>query len=287
MRSELRVIIYLVLFCLGCCQIVSAQFSNTPKPDFRKLAGQRLGKELSQVCPVDTSTMARRIFLEYGAIYIADSEVTLPQKCIFPGEQELRGFQISAGPKTSMIDGVAITLQAPAMEAFLQAREKAAKLGLRISPRGGSMAGGRSYEESRILWNSRVFPGLNYWVRKGKLAKGEAAAARLMSTNEQVEQILNWEADRKLFFSKDLSKSILYSVAAPGASQHNFLLAIDIQQFADRRIRAIMAEFGWFQTVKSDIPHFTYLGRKESDLPSWGLKQVFFGGQNFWIPDLE
>lgn len=90
-----------------------------------------------------------------------------------------------------------------------------------------------------------------------------------------------------MFFSKDLSKSILYSVAVPGASQHNFLLALDVQQFGNAQVRAILAENGWFQTVKSDLPHFTYLGLKESELPAHGLKSVTVGGQKFWVPNLK
>src|SRR5205085_2247542 len=71
-----------------------------------------------------------------------------------------------------------------------------------------------------------------------------------------------------LFFSKDLSKSILRSVAAPGASQHLAMLAFDASEFQDARVRDLLARCGWFQTVLSDLPHFTYLGLEESELPS-------------------
>jgi hypothetical protein len=268
--------------------LISSQvFSQAVKPDFRKLAEQRSGKPLAAFCPVDTDPTAHRLFAEYGAVFIANAEIVIPFKCIFSNEDEVREFQASASPRTVVLDGVSVTLQAPAMEALLKAREKAAQAGLRISPRGGSLAAKRSYEDTRGLWNSRFLPGLNYWVKKGKLGKSEAGAARRLSTEAQVGQVLEWETNRKLFFSKDLSKSILYSVAAPGASQHNFMLAVDVQQFADKRVRAIMAEFGWFQTVKSDLPHFTYLGRRENELSSWGLKQIFIDGQSFWIPDVE
>lgn len=269
-----------------CCQPALSQNFNTQKPDFRKLAEQRIGKELSGVCPVDTNATARRIFSEYGAVFISGSEIVLPFKCIFSNEEELQQFQANANPKTVVMNGVSVTLQAPAMEALLKVREKAAQMRIRISPRG-STAARRSYGDTQTLWNTRFLPGLSYWVRRGKLKQSEADAARRMSTEDQVGQVLEWETNRRLYFSKDLSKSILYSVAAPGASQHNFLLAIDIEQFADKRVRAVLAEFGWFQTVKSDLPHFTYLGRKESELSSWGLKQIFISGQSFWIPDLE
>jgi hypothetical protein len=284
----LRSVIYFFIFLFGyCCAVFpqSPQSVAATKPDFRKLVEQRLGGEISPVCSIDTDGTARRIFTEYGAVFIAAKEVALPFKCIFTGEDDLRRFQTGAKAQTMLLDGVSITLQAPAMNALLKAREKAAQMGLSISPRGGALAGGRSYEDTRMLWNTRFLPGLDHWVKKGKLKKSEAEEARYLPTAAQVAQVLEWEKERKIYFSKDLSKSILYSVAAPGASQHNFLLAFDVQQFADRRIRRIMAEFGWFQTVKSDLPHFTYLGRAENELPVWGLKQILISDQNFWIPD--
>jgi hypothetical protein len=103
---------------------------------------------------------------------------------------------------------------------------------------------------------------------------------------KQVAQVLDWEK-KGYYFSKDFSKSILYSVAAPGASQHIFMLALDVEQFASKPVRDILARHGWFQTVKSDLPHFTYLGVEESRLPALGLKSVMVSGQKFWIPNID
>jgi len=89
-----------------------------------------------------------------------------------------------------------------------------------------------------------------------------------------------------LYFSKDLSKSILYSIAAPGTSQHIAMLAFDVNEFENPRVREIMAKHGWFQTVLSDLPHFTFLGLKEKDLPKNGLRSVELNGQVFWIPNV-
>jgi len=89
-----------------------------------------------------------------------------------------------------------------------------------------------------------------------------------------------------IYFSKDLSKSILYSIAAPGTSQHIAMLAFDVNEFEDSRVREIMSKHGWFQTVVSDLPHFTYLGLKEKDLPKNGLRSVEVNGQVFWIPNV-
>jgi hypothetical protein len=102
----------------------------------------------------------------------------------------------------------------------------------------------------------------------------------------QVAEVLALEKEG-IFFSKDLSKSILYSIAAPGASQHIAMLAFDVNEFDNPRVREILAKHGWFQTVLSDLPHFTFLGLKEKDLPKNGLMQVEVDGQTFWIPNVS
>jgi len=274
----------------------------TPTLDFIKLVDEKLQSfttqkkigdkfedikmSLDDVCPINKNTTARRIFAEYGAVYIAKG-VLPPPLCIFNEGYQVERFQAGVQPVTRIIDGVPITLQRPAMEALLKAREKATEVNLRISPRGGSLAAMRSYEDTRTLWNTRFLPGLSHWMKEGKLTKNQVEAAKWLPTAAQVEQVLDWEDNRQLYFSKDFTKSILYSVAAPGASQHISMLAIDIQQFADKRIRTILAENGWFQTVKGDLPHFTYLGLGEAELSRWGLKKVSINGQDFWIPDLR
>jgi hypothetical protein len=80
---------------------------------------------------------------------------------------------------------------------------------------------------------------------------------------------------------------VLYSIAAPGTSQHIAMLAFDANEFRDARVREILAANGWFQTVLSDLPHFTFLGLKEEELPARGLKSVEVEGQKFWIPDVK
>ncbi len=239
---------------------------------------------LEKICPTETEATAKRIFSEYGAIFVSNG-TRLPGKCIFSNETDLQSFQTQSLPQSANVGGVNIELQKPAMEALLAAQKEAAKKRLQITPRGGSLAARRSYEDTVRLWNSRFNPALNHWVGRRKISQQQAAAARALPIREQVAQVLEWETNG-FFFSKDLSKSILFSVAAPGASQHNFLLALDVQQFANKEVRKILADHGWFQTVKSDAPHFTYLGVKESELPALGLKAETVGGQKFWIPNL-
>lgn len=247
---------------------------------------KKVTRKLEEICPVEKDSVAARVFADYGAIFISANGAVFPFKCVFKNETEVSFYQKFAKPKSAVIGGVAIELQEPAMNALLKAVEEAKKKNLRISPRGGATAAKRSYEDTERLWNSRFYPGLNYWVGKGKISRQSAEAAKALPINEQVAKVLEWESKR-LWFSTDFSKSILYSVAAPGASQHIFMLALDVEQFANKEVRKILADNGWFQTVISDLPHFTYLGLKREDLPKYGLKNKLSGGQEFWIPKLD
>lgn len=253
---------------------------------FRVIVENRLktrNLDLAKVCPTN-NIVAERVFSDYGAIFVSKG-TSLPGKCVFENEDEVRAFQSLAHPYELKVGGMGITLQRAAMHAFEKALAEAAKSRLSITPRGGSAASTRNYAKTVELWNSRFAPALRHWSAKGKITRDEADAAKRAPIREQVAMVLAWEA-KGLWFSKDLQKSILYSVAVPGASQHIFMLALDVEQFADARVRRILAKHGWFQTVKSDLPHFTYLGVSEDDLSSLGLKREVVSGQTFWIPDI-
>lgn len=288
------------------CVLLASSFSASAQGsvNFRNFLEERLAKsqrritengkpkiitgiKLSEVCDVDNDSVAERVFADYGAIFIAGNGVLFPTRCVFENETQVQFYQSNARPKAYMLGGVQIELQEPAMNALLEAVKEAGKKNLRITPRGGSEGARRSYDTTARLWNSRFYPALNHWVGKGKISRRDAEAAKAMPINEQVAQVLAWES-KNLWFSKDLSKSILYSVAAPGASQHIFMLALDVEQFANKQVRDILAKHGWFQTVKSDLPHFTYLGiTDKNELPKYGLKKTVVGGQEFWIPNLD
>jgi hypothetical protein len=154
---------------------------------------------------------------------------------------------------------------------------------LTITPRGADSAR-RSYAQTVELWASRVVPALAHWTKKGKLTVNEAEDMLALAPFEQVPIILELE-EKGVYFSKDLSKSIVYSVAPPGTSQHLAMLAFDVAEYKNERVREILARRGWFQTVVSDLPHFTYLGADENELPDLGLKKVENCGQTFWIPN--
>ena len=256
---------------------------------FREIVEKRLkhrGIKLGDICPIDTNSAAHRIFSDYGAIFLSEADDRLPSRCIFASEREVTDFQNTLESTSTTIGGTTVTLRKSAMDALLAAREEAIKKGLNITPRGGSTASKRTFEETVKFWNSRFLPGLEHWVASGKVSRKDADSAKKATSPVQVEKVLDWEKNG-LYFSKDFSKSILYSVAAPGASQHIFLLALDVEQYSNRAVRQILAEHGWFQTVKSDLPHFTYLGVTEMELPALGLRSTEIGNQVFWIPDFD
>jgi hypothetical protein len=244
----------------------------------------RHGMSWEYFCPA-SDALARRVLEEYGAMFVAEG-VRLPPVCVFETEEEVESFQRAAGWGAAEIDGATVELQPAALEALLRARVEARSQGLSISPRGGSEAARRNFEDSLRLWRSRCDPALEHWCGQGRLEVSEAERVRLLPLREQVAAVLELER-AGLFFSKDLSKSILRSVAAPGASQHLAMLAFDAAEFQDARVRETFARNGWFQTVLTDLPHFTYLGLEESELPARGLRRVEEFGQTFWVPDLS
>ena len=108
--------------------------------------------------------------------------------------------------------------------------------GLDITPRDGAEAARRSYADTVRLWNSRFLPALVHWTGLGRLSEETADRLRALPVSQQVSEVLELERDR-IFFSKDLSKSVLYSIAAPGTSQHIAMLAFDANEFLDARVR--------------------------------------------------
>ncbi|WP_427158295.1 D-alanyl-D-alanine carboxypeptidase family protein [Aliinostoc sp. HNIBRCY26] len=79
--------------------------------------------------------------------------------------------------------------------------------------------------------------------------------------------------------------AILSTVAPPGASQHLWGLAIDLR-ISNQQQRKTLNEYGWFQTVVNDVPHWTYLGLTESDLVNLGLVNRVEKGISYWVTPL-
>lgn len=230
-----------------------------------------------------TDDAGRLLLREYGAVFLARGGVTPPKKVVFQDEDDVAAFQTSVVRVSEKFGSTTVVLQRSAMEALLQARAEARASGLNVSPRGADSAR-RGYAQTVGLWASRVNPGLAYWTAKGRISKADTTHIKSLTPYEQVPEILRLEKD-KIFFAKTLDKSIIYSVAPPGTSQHLSMLALDVAEFENAAVREILAQHGWFQTVLSDLPHFTYLGVKEAELPKLGLRMERNAGRNFWVPD--
>jgi hypothetical protein len=259
---------------------------NSSSPFYRSLDRALLGRgvDLSTLCPPDDD-VACRVLHDYGAMFLGAKDILPPPLCVFTSEDEVSQFQNAAGWTSENFGHAVIELQPAAMSALLRAREAARAAGLDITPRDGAEAARRSYADTVRLWNSRFMPALVHWTGLGRLSAETADRLRTLPVSRQVSEVLELEKEG-IFFSKDLSKSVLYSIAAPGTSQHIAMLAFDANEFLDARVRHILAENGWFQTVLSDLPHFTYLGLAEQELSDHGLKSVEVNDQKFWIPDV-
>lgn len=226
--------------------------------------------------------VGRRMLKEYGAIFV--SRASAPKTAVFKNDGEVAQFQTSVQSSRETIGGVEVELQSASMKALNEAAAEAAQNKLTITPRGAEAAK-RSYQGTVELWASRVNPGLEHWTAQGKITAADAQRIKSLTPYEQVPEIFKLES-QGIFFSKDLSKSIIYSVAPPGTSQHLSMLALDVEEFENAQVRSILAKHGWHQTVVSDLPHFTYLGVAESELPKLGLKKVTNSGRVFWVPDI-
>ncbi|MFN2502066.1 MAG: hypothetical protein ABR530_08650 [Pyrinomonadaceae bacterium] len=254
----------------------------TSKP---RIMENKFLKHLPKKFEMPTDHAGRLLLREYGSVFVAGKGVGRPTKVVFRDEAEVAAFQSTLDRATETIGTYTIELQTAAMKALNDAITYALSAGLSITPRDID-ASRRGYDDTVYLWASRVEPALEYWVQKGRLKQEEADRLRSMTAFQQVPRVLELEKDG-IYFAKDLSKSIIYSVAPPGASQHLSMLAFDINEYDDPQVRNILANHGWFQTVISDLPHFTFLGLKESELPDRGLRLVISGDRRFWVPDIR
>jgi hypothetical protein len=260
---------------------------NFASPFYRTLTEALADRDstIDDICPADDD-VARRVLHDYGAMFVGCKDILPPPACVFTSESDVAIFQSRAGKASAKIGDDFIELQPAAMAALLKARAAARREGLNITPRDGAEAARRGYADTVRLWNSRFLPALDHWQQLGRLSGEDAERLRGLPIARQVPAVLELEKD-EIFFSKDFSKSVLYSIAAPGTSQHIAMLAFDANEFLEARVREILAEHGWFQTVLSDLPHFTFLGLEEEQLPGRGLKPVEANGQKFWIPDVD
>lgn len=241
-------------------------------------------KNLPENFNLPKDTFGLKILREYGALFIARRDAVVPKSVFFKDEAEVSAFQKDLNISRLTIGKFDIELQTAAMNAMKNAIDEAGRAGLRITTRDYD-AGRRSYNETVGLWYSRVDPALEHWTDNGRISPVDADKLRKMSLAEQIPEIFKLEEDG-IYFSRDLSKPIMYSVAPPGTSQHLSMLAIDINEHDNSTIQQILSRNGWHQTVISDLPHFTFLGATENELPNLGLKRVMSGGRFYWIPNI-
>src|SRR2546423_12943167 len=178
-------------------------------------------------------------------MFVGADSITPPPLCVFTNEDQVERFQREAGWTAGTFGDAVIELQPAAMAALLQARDAAHAKGLKISPRDGAEGARRNYADTVRLWNSRFLPALDHWTRAGRLSEEQAERLRGLPIHEQVPEVLELEQEG-IFFSQDWSKSVLYSIAAPGTSQHIAMLAFDAHAFLALRVRAILAQPGEF-----------------------------------------
>jgi flagellar biosynthesis/type III secretory pathway protein FliH len=254
----------------------AAKFHNVLEASLQK---RNLKKE--DICDAADAVQIR-ILNDYGAVFLASDAVRVPPVCMFSSEEEVNKFQSSVIADAEEIDGALLELQAEAMKAYREARREARAKGLDITPRDGTEAGRRSFADTLRLWNSRFEPACKHWQNKGKLSPNEVENLKSLPVKEQVKQVLELEK-RGIFFNTYFNNSILYSVAAPGASQHLSMLALDVNEYENKKVREILNKHGWFRTVKNDAPHFTFLGYKEKELKQLGLKKI---DGDFWVPNV-
>ncbi|MCU0239114.1 MAG: hypothetical protein MUC29_06705 [Pyrinomonadaceae bacterium] len=242
------------------------------------------GMNLGTICD-ESDSVSKRILHEYGSIFIANESVLPPTVCMFTSDEEVNNFQAKAGISSENVNGTQIELQPNAMKALLSAVEEAKAQGLSITPRGGEESARRGYADTLRLWKSRFEPACEHWLGKGKLNAEQIEKLKVLPIKEQVKEVLELEKDG-IYFNTFFNNSILYSVAAPGTSQHLSMLALDVEEFGNKRVREILAKNGWFRTVQNDDPHFTYLGRSEAELESFGLKKIENDKGEYWIPNV-
>ena len=235
-----------------------------------------------------SSPLERRLFVEYGAVFVTTA--IPPPVIIFADAAQVEAFQASLSISSAFFGDYEIGLQAEALDALVAAASEMAKNGGRITARAAD-AGGRSYEDTIRLWTRNVARGLEHWQNLGRMTREQADSIRELVPTDQVTSILRLEEKEQLFFGTFFDRSILYSVAAPGASQHLSMLAFDVAEYMDPEVERILGRHGWYRTVPNDLPHFTYLGHDEAKLFDLGLHRIERTHTErmyeFWTPGLD
>jgi hypothetical protein len=170
---------------------------------------------LESFCPVMASVVASRVLESYGSMFASHDSVLLPEVCIQPGKGSVLSYQKRIQKKPVEVNGVRMDLQVGAADSLSKSIAEASIRGSRISPLDGAIAGGRSYGDTLMLWNSRFFPALDFWVKRGRLSEADVDAVRRLDLQKKVERVLEWESTG-IYFSTGRTRSVLTSTAPPG-----------------------------------------------------------------------
>ncbi|MEO6656098.1 MAG: hypothetical protein ABIO36_08445 [Pyrinomonadaceae bacterium] len=284
MKINKLLVVITIFICAGCWSARSKAEETVNMKIVETVEKNRFLKNLPKDFEQPTDDAGRLLLKEYGAVFLARNGAAPPKTVVFRDETDVSAFQSTLKWSSETIGAYRVELQTAAMTALKAAMAEANSAKLSISPRGADSSR-RGYTQTVSLWASRVNPGFFYWVGKGRVTQAEANRIKALTPYQQVPEILRLEQNG-IYFAKDLSKSIIYSVAPPGTSQHLSMLALDVKEFENARVRQILAQHGWHQTVVSDLPHFTFLGVSEKELQALGLKEVVNEGRVFWVPDI-
>jgi hypothetical protein len=240
-------------------------------------------RRFSDLCDLSDAGAATLLRM-YGSVLVAGGGAVVPPTCRFASAAEVEAFTQRAPTKAQKIGGISVHLQVPAMDQLVAAVAEARTAGHRISPRGADAAA-RDFAQTADLWRSRLDPALAHWRQAGRITRERVTAIQAEAADAQLREVLALEATG-LWFGKDQHGPILSSVAAPGSSQHLSLLAFDVADYDDPTVVATLGRHGWFRTIVGDLPHFTFLGAAEGDLPSLGLRKETVSGRAYWVPAL-
>lgn len=220
-----------------------------------------------------TNKIQERILFEYGAVYLSKNAI-LPTKCRFENETEIAEFSNQFKAKENKLDFGEFYLQPIAKKS----------IDIVIAKLGGNY--------KRIARNDNnsttVTRGINDDWALRTYAQTEVNWLKKLNR----EKIPFSRSLLSLILANDGKKPIMFSVAIPGGSQHHLGLAIDVNSEGDNKCgdncENALKENGWFRTVRFDPYHFTYLGYKETELPSKGLKKVVCSGTlTYWVPNVQ
>ena len=70
------------------------------------------------ICSIADESIARRLLVEYGAIFAAGESVKLPSRCIFENESQVSAFQVGSKSRSEIMSGTTIELQDAAMTGY-------------------------------------------------------------------------------------------------------------------------------------------------------------------------